>query len=283
MPVRQTQNFGALALLALLTVLVYTPYAGAHPGCDNPNHKPIIRPAFVDSLKINFRVQPCCASSLDACAKQKPNCTIARRLVSFVNWMDSTGGRFSEENMAGILQQRYTTFIDTKRYTADQKGWPVIGDRNAPLTVMMYFSGTCPMCKTNFRDLHREVTNGRLKGRVNIVCKPFGTGLANRALTAAYDAGRFSDFMLALANVQGRIDEEVLLSIADMMLFDRHAFKNLMDKPELAARVEKSSQEADKNGVTHVPTYFIGGQRYTSILDPRWIIDAIEYIMETRK
>lgn len=281
--VRKVQKKLALILLALPALLVYAPSVNAHPGCNNPNHQPVIRPAFVDSLKKNFRVRQCCASALDACAKQKPNCTIASRLINFVDWIDSIGGQTTEERMADELQKRYTTFSDTKRYTNDEKGWPLIGERNAPFTVVMYFSGTCPLCKTNFRDLRQEVTNGKLKGRVKIVCKPFGTGLANRALTAAYDAGRFSDFMLALANVQGRIDEGVLLSIADMMLFDREIFKNSMERPELAARVDKSTKEAERNGVTHVPTYFMEGQKYNSNYNPRWIIDAIEYIMETRK
>lgn len=282
MTVRQTQNLPAPALLMLLALLIYAPSIGAHPGCNNPNHK-VTNDVFVNSLKKNFNVKPCCGSSLDACAKQKPNCTIAPRLINFIDWMDSTGGRFTEERMTEALQQRYASLTDTKRYAIDQRGWPVIGDRNAPLTVVMYYSGTCPMCKTNFSDLHGEVTKGRLKGRVNIVCKPFGTGLANRALTAAYDAGRFSDFMFAIANVQGRIDEEAILSIADVMLFDRQAFWNLMESPQLLARVELSSKEAERNGVTHVPTHFIAGQKYNSDLNLRWIIDAIEHIMETRK
>jgi predicted DsbA family dithiol-disulfide isomerase len=283
MSAKQAQNFPAPALFALLALLIYVPFVSAHPGCNNPNHIPLIRPAFVDSLKKNFRVRQCCASSLDACAKQKPNCAIAPRLISFIDWMNAAGGRYTEERVAEALQQRYATFTGTKRFTADQKEWPVIGDRNAPMTVVMYFSGTCPLCKTNFRDLHRTVTSGQLKGRVKIVCKPLGTGLANRALTAAYDAGRFSDFMFAIANVQGRIDEEVLLSIADNMLFDRQAFKNLMESPEIMKRVDMSTREAERNGVTHVPTYFIAGQRYNSVLEPLWIVDAIEYMMETGK
>jgi len=197
--------------------------------------------------------------------------------------MDSAGGRFTEERIAEALQQRYATFTDTRRHPVDLKGWPVIGERNAPMTVVMYFSGTCPLCKTNFRDLHREVTRGQLRGRVKIVCKPFGAGGTNRALTAAYEAGRFSDFMLELGNVQGRIDEEVILSIADKLLFDRRIFRASMENPELIARVERSTQEGERNGVTHVPTYFIEGRRYNSVFEPRWIVDAIEYMIETRK
>jgi len=269
-------------LLALTALLVHTPSISAHPGCNNPNHT-VTRPVFVYSLKQNFQVEPCCASLLNSCAKQKPNCTIAQRLIRFIDWMDSTGGRFTEERMEEALKQRYATFTDTKRHSIDLKGWPVVGDRNAPVTVVMYFSGTCPMCKTNFRDLHREVTRGQLRGRVNIVCKPFGAGMSNRALTAAHEAGRFSDFMLELGNVQARIDEEVILSVADMMLFDRQAFRTLMGKPELVERAERSSSEAERNGVTHVPTYFIEGRRYDSVLDWQWIVDAIEYMIETKK
>jgi len=195
--------------------------------------------------------------------------------------MDSLG-RVTGDQMDTALHRRYTSFTNTKTYTIDEQGWPLIGDRNAPLTMYMYFSGTCPLCKNNFRDLSRELATGRLRGRVKIIAKPFGAGPVNRALAAAQEMGRFSDFMLELGQISGRIEDHHIYAIANKMYLDGQRFKSLMESPNLLTRLEAATKEGEINGVTHVPTYFISGRRYDSLLEPRWIIDAIEFALETK-
>jgi len=191
--------------------------------------------------------------------------------------------RITEDKITEMLHGRYAMFTDTKRFTADPQGWPVIGDRNAPTTVIKYFSATCPMCKTHFKILHHEVTAGRLKGKVKIVSKPFGPTAQNRALAAAHEMGRFTDFMLELANAGGRVDEGTIYATADRMYLDRQRFTAAMENPDLLKRVEASTAEGERNGVTHIPTYFIEGMRYTSAMDPWWVIDAFEFVAENKK
>jgi len=235
---------------------------------------------IADSLRNSFKVGQCGNTTLEKALTQKPACAIAPRLASFLKWMDSLGTATDPKVVEG-LQERYASLASTQKHAIDTKGWPVTGDAGAPLTIAMYFSGTCPTCKNNYKDLYAAVTAGPLKGKVKIVSKPFGTGDANRALTAAHELGRFSDFMLALGRVSGHVDEEVLYATADIMLFDRDRFKTLMDSKELTKRVEQSSEEAAQNGVTHVPTYFIAGRRYNSVLTQRWIMDAAEFMIES--
>ncbi|MDR0330826.1 MAG: DsbA family protein [Chitinispirillales bacterium] len=238
-----------------------------------------LKSAYLDSLQKNFYVEHCCASKLADCAKKKPACKIAPRLANFIAWMDSVG-RNSDEKFDEALSARYLSLADKKKYAADAKGWPLIGNANAPLTVVMYISGTCPTCKSNFKEMHREVTAGSLKGKAKIIVKPFGTGVANRALAVAHDLGRFPDFMLALAEVKVRIDEEVLYSVADNLYLDRDKFKAFVESPATMKRVEQSTAEAERNGVRLVPTYLISGRRYESVSTGRWVVDAIEYAIE---
>jgi len=240
----------------------------------------VVRPEFVDSLRENFPVGLCCNAPLGRCAIEKPNCSAAPRLMSFLQWMDSTK-QIPEERIAEMLDSRHTTLTDKTRYTSDLKGWPVIGDPRAPFTVVMYYSGTCPLCKTNFTDLHMVLTTGRLRGKVNIVAKPFGAAPVNRALVAAHEMGRFSDFMIELGKIKGRIEEQHVMGIADGMYLDRQRFQELMESKEVEKRIEEATEEGRRNGVTHIPTYFMGGRRYNSSLFPRWIVDAIEFLMET--
>jgi protein-disulfide isomerase len=228
----------------------------------------------------NFRVEPCCGGTLEACAAQKPNCAIAARLASFTVWMDSLG-TVPGDRMAEALQNRYETFADSRKFSSDLKGWPVVGDPNAPTTMVSYYSVTCPLCKSSFVELYTAVTSGPLKGRVKIVPKPFGAGTANIAAVAAHEMGRFAEFMIALGQENARIDENVIYKIADNMGLDRGKFKSLIEDPRLLKRAEQSVEEGRTNGVTHVPTYFIDGRRYESVINTRWIIEAIDFIQET--
>jgi protein-disulfide isomerase len=239
-----------------------------------------LRSPFLDSLQQNFYVEACKAKLSDAV--KNPGCKVAPRLNAFVAWMDSTGNA-TDSIFGAAIKDRYRTLTARERYTADVKGWPLIGEASSPLTVIMYFSGTCPLCKNNFIELEREVTSGRLKGRVKIVAKPFGNNILNKALTVAHDVGRFSAFMHAFASIKERIDENIISDIAASMYLDRDKFKAAMESPSVAARVEAAHTEGNKNGVELVPTYFINGRRYESVSLPRWIIDAFEYHYEVEK
>ena len=238
---------------------------------------------FIDSLMVNFNVGQCCDNTaLDQCANRKPQCTIAPRLISFVLWIDSTK-RVANDKIAEGLRDRYASLTDAKRFAIDTAGWPATGDPKSPLTLAVYFSGTCPTCKMTYRDLYYAVTSGKLKGKALLVAKPFSANPVNNALIAAHGMGKFNDFMLDLAKRNTRIDENLMLSIAKEMNIDSAKFKAAMENPALVKRVELANKEAVKNAVTHVPTFFISGQRYNSVLDGRWIIDAVEYVHETKR
>ncbi|MDR2693841.1 MAG: DsbA family protein [Chitinispirillales bacterium] len=236
---------------------------------------------YLDSLQRDYYVEAC-KSKLPAAAKN-PGCPVGERLNSFVEWMDSISGAPHDSVYGNALKSHYETLAGKTKYAADIKGWPLIGDASAPLTVVMYFSGTCPLCKRNFAELYREVNAGSLKGKVKIVAKPFGITGVNKALVAAHDMGRFADIMLALAHVEGRVDEETVYNIAETMYFVRDKFKSVAESPSVAERVKAAHSEGNKNGVELVPTYFIGGRRYESVNNMWWIINTMEYMVRETK
>ena len=233
---------------------------------------------YLDSLQRNFYVEACKSKLGDAV--KNPSCKAAPRLNAFVEWMDSIGGAPHDSVYGKALKDHYASLAPKTRYASDIKGWPVVGEASSPLTVVMYFSGTCPLCKRNFAELHQEVTKGRFKGKIKIIAKPFGVNSVNKALVAASDMGRFADIMLALARAEGRVDEETVYNIAETMYFDRGKFKETAESPSVAARVDAAYAEGKKNGVELVPTYFIGGRRYDSVSNTWWIVDTFEYIYE---
>ncbi len=240
-----------------------------------------LKSPYLDSLQRNYYVEVCKAKLPDAA--KKPGCRVGARLNAFVEWMDSIGGAPHDSIYGNALKSHYETLASKTKYAADIKGWPLVGDAAAPLTVVMYFSGTCPLCKRNFAELYWEVTAGRFKGKVRIVAKPFGVNNVNKALVAAHDMGRFADVMLALAHAEGRVDEETVYNIAESMYFIRDKFKAIAESPSVAERVNASYAEGKKNGVELVPTYLIGGRRYESVSNTWWIVDTFQYMYDEIK
>ena len=246
---------------------------------------------FIDSLQNNFIIEwcgkgPIRPQSLAECAKNNPDYTPARRLISLLAWMDSIG-RITNDKMAEALSDRYDMYkmLLTANPTAviNNEGWPLSGDPKSPLTITMYFSTTCPLCKTSYRDLHNAVTTGPLKGKAKLVSKPFVITPQNTALTAAHELNRFHDFMIALGQRGGRVDDNLINAIVDSLKIDKKRFNALLEDPKLAKRLEESTQEGRNNGVSLVPTMFISGFRYNHFLDSRWVVDAVEFMHESRK
>jgi hypothetical protein len=234
---------------------------------------------YLDSLQRNFYVEVCKAKLSDAI--KNPGCKAAPRLYEFVDWLDSVGRGAPHDSVLGnALKSHYESLTSKNKYAADIKGWPLVGDPASPLTVVMYFSGTCPLCKRNFVELQHAVTAGKLKGKVRIAAKPFGKNNVNKALVAAHDMGRFTDIMIALAHADGRVDEETVYAIANEMYFDRNKFKAAAESKSVNDRVNAAYEEGQKNGVELVPTYFIGGRRYDSVSNTWWILDTFEYMYE---
>jgi 2-hydroxychromene-2-carboxylate isomerase len=263
-----TASIQALIPALVLITVVFSAPAGA-----------ALKSRYLDSLQKNFYVESCKAKLGDAA--KNPACKVAPRLIDFVDWLDSVGRTAPHDSVLGnALKSHYESLASKNRYAADIKGWPVVGEASSPLTVVMYFSGTCPLCKKNFVELHREVTAGAFKGKVRIVAKPFGANSVNKALVTAHDMGRFTDIMLALAHADGRVDEETVYEIARTMYLDRDKFKAAAESKSVEDRVNAAYAEGKKNGVELVPTYFIGGRRYESVSNTWWIMDTFQYIFE---
>lgn len=244
------------------------------------------RQALVDSLLNNFMIESCAGGAnvpLKQCAEQKPKSPVAPRLITFLKWVDSTG-RISNDKIVEALLDRYKTFAaPVYANVLKTHGWPVDGDPNSPVTITMYFSATCPTCKTTYTVFHEAVTKGSLKGKAKLVSKPFSNTPQNKALIAAHRLNKFSEFMQGLAKKGGRVDENLVYAIADSLKMDKNIFKKLIEEdPEITRALEESTHEGRANGVELVPTIFMNGRRYNSSLDARWIIDAALYTYETR-
>ena len=234
-----------------------------------------------DFVAASFPVVACGSLPLKQAAVSKPSCVSAKHLYPFARWL-AAKGKTNDECMKD-LTDRQQSFGDTGRFHIDLTGVPIGGDGAAPVTIVVYVSGLCPLCKYVSCELYREVTSGALKGKVRLAIKPCRASRADEALVASVHFKKSWEFLDALHNVKIRPDEPVLLKIADSLGIPADTFKRYLDTRELRSVIERNSAEAVGNGVSIAPTIFINERRYHSYKDPRWVVDAALYENEKRE
>jgi protein-disulfide isomerase len=234
----------------------------------------------LDSIEHAFFLSQCCNTTMSDCLAKKPSCSIAARFHAFLKWLvarDTKSSTIAEE-----LDKRYESLTSAKTASIDTAAFPVAGDRRAPVLIAGYVSATCPLCHVITRELYAAVTTGPLAGKAKFMAKPFGTGFANRSLSAMKDHGKYWEYFIAIANVKNRIDSMTVFRIADSLGITTAALKQRMKDSKIDSALAAVTKEANANGVSLVPTLFIDRVRYRSYKDPLWIIDAAEYRYQAR-
>lgn len=232
---------------------------------------------MVGAIVAQARVGGCCDTSVAACAASS-DCSLGRRLEAFARWLVSVG-RDSTRVAAGV-EERCRTMENLDTLPMAPSPYPVAGDPNAPVLISVYVTGSCNLCKHVTARLYESVTDGPMRGRARLEVQPFATGVADRALAAAAVLGAFWPYLTDLATTQERLDMRPLVRRASSLGFDRQRFEELMDSDSLFTILGRSAQAGRANGVEVTPTVFIDHRRYRSFKDPRWVLDAVEYVGE---
>jgi protein-disulfide isomerase len=266
-----------LSVFVTFIFLIFPTFAADSP---NTQLSPAQQKEF-DSLARSFHVAACDSLSLAASLGRTPPCRMAVFMAPFAKWLVGKGKTLDECKKDCIA--RSECMASTKRFTIDLSDMPVAGDGKAPVSIVMYMSAMCPLCKYLAAEMYRKVTTGALKGKATLLAKPFTSGTGDRALLAADHYKKYWDYIIALNSVKMRPDEPILLRVADSLGMPKAAFKNLLIDTAIGQRLEGFRKEGERNEVTMTPTFFINGKRYRSYKDPQWVVDAALYEYEGLK
>jgi protein-disulfide isomerase len=264
-----------------LVLLLFFPSGAQQQNPAGPDTLTVPQTQQLDSIEKIIRIGECCNGSLFSCLREKPACTMARRFNALAKWLMAK--RTSPQTIVDEINKRYDCLTSQSKSSIDTSAFPIVGDQGAPVLIMAYVSGTCPLCHRITRELYAAVAKGGpLFGKARLTVKPFGKATANLSMCAANKLGRFWDFFIALSSVQIRADSAVVFHVADSIGIKPGVLSALIKDPQTLAMASASMQEADRNDVTVAPTVYLSGVRYKSYKDPRWIIDAAEYLFEAR-
>ena len=142
-----------------------------------------------------------------------------------------------------------------------------IGDRDAPIVLLMFTEHHCRYCKEFYRQhfpaLHEEfIQQGTVKLQVGILPlrKYIHSENAALGLLCAATQGKGIP-MHELLFTLGAKDRDVLLSEARTLDLDIDLFTACLDSPDTQKTVDRQKSLARSLDVTVVPTFFINGEK----------------------
>jgi protein-disulfide isomerase len=265
--------FSSALLLAGIFILLQT----------SPKNRPSLTPkqrAMADSIRSTYYEKDCCSSTLAKCVSEKKLCVLATHLDTFLTWVagiESTSTQITEQ-----MDKRYKTLTSDSIVRIDTAGLLAGGNPSSPISVVLYVSALCPLCKYVSSELYNAVTIGSLNGKAKLIIKPYGLTIGDMAIMAAMEQKKLWEYILALKDRKERLDEAGYIRIADSLALDMPAFKKQIHDPKLATLLATSKKEGFDNGVTTTPGIFINNHPYHSYKDPQWVTDACLYEFERK-
>lgn len=165
----------------------------------------------------------------------------------------------------------------------------ILGDPNAPVTVIEYADFQCPYCGRFFETTEKQIRENYIKsGKVKMVYRDFPfidqftddakkkneSHLSAEAAECAKDQGKFWAFHDALYNSEitdshennGNLNRALFVTLAKNVGLDVDGFSSCYDSHKYAEAVSKSVNDAQAIGVNSTPTTFVNGK---NIVDAR--------------
>ncbi len=139
------------------------------------------------------------------------------------------------------------------------EGLPALGNPDGDVTVVEFSDYNCGYCKRVFPVLWDKVNaDGNIKLYVMEypILGDSSVYAARAALAAPQD--KYEDFHRALMDHKGKLDEDVVMSIAKDQDIDTDALTTAMKDPQVDAKIARSFQIAQALGITGTPAFIIG-------------------------
>jgi protein-disulfide isomerase len=147
----------------------------------------------------------------------------------------------------------------------DIAGAPVIGAKNAPVTIVAFSDFQCPFCGRvvpTLKELEKQY-EGKIKVAFKNQPLPFhqNARIAANAGLAAHEQGKFWEMHDKMFANQQALDRASLERYAQEVGLDMGKFKAALDSNKFDAQITKDSNEGQAIGANGTPTFFINGRQ----------------------
>lgn len=143
---------------------------------------------------------------------------------------------------------------------------PILGPKNAPVTIVEYSDFECPYCKRGDQSLKEAIAayDGKVKVAFKHYPLPFHKKApgASKAAMAAGEQGKFWEFHdLLFEHQQNLGSEETYIKYAEQLGLNVDKFKKDLQNPEYQKIIDADMAQGSKVGVRGTPAFFINGER----------------------
>lgn len=142
---------------------------------------------------------------------------------------------------------------------------PVLGDKNAPVKLVIFSDFSCPHCATLAADVKKLIT---ARTDVAAVWKDFPLSVlrpeaqsAHIAAQCAADQGKFWDYAERLFASRNAFSRTTFLKIAQELQLNPATFAACLEDQNVVLRIQTSIEEGNALRIDATPFVFIGDQR----------------------
>lgn len=161
--------------------------------------------------------------------------------------------------------------FSAKSDTFDKEKWmdddAILGDPNAPVTIIEFSDYECPFCQRYYLTTYQQIKEEYVDtGKVNIVFRDFPLNFhpnAQKAAEAAECAGEQGKYY----EMHDRLFESgVLGGVTTFKIYaanlglDTEAFNECLDSGEMASEVKKDLRDGQSFGIRGTPAFIIEGE-----------------------
>lgn len=158
---------------------------------------------------------------------------------------------------------------------------PVLGDKNAPVTIIEFSDYQCPFCKRFHDQVFPEIKKNYIDtGKVRYVFRDNPLSFHPLAKPAAIAAscggeqGKFWEFNDFLFGGTQNLQKEAILKQAEEIGLNVDKFTACLDDPKHDAEIQKDQQDAAKYGARGTPGFFVGKSTASGEIEGTYIRGA---------
>lgn len=172
----------------------------------------------------------------------------------------------------------------------------ILGDPEAPVTLIEYGDFQCPWCGKLFAEVEAPLRDNYIqKNKVKMVYRNFAflgpeSFAAAEAAECAKDQSKFWAFHDALYKAEvadgvehnGNLDRDLFVQIATDNELDIKEFTSCFDSGEYVDKVKNDSSQARLVGVNGTPALFLNGQQVGGFITYSQLSPIIDQILNTK-
>ncbi len=151
----------------------------------------------------------------------------------------------------------------------------VLGDKNAPVTLIEFSDYECPFCKRHFTNTYPEIKKKYIDtGKVKMIFRDFplnfhdpnATDQAMAAECAREQGGdkmyyAYHDLIFQTTTSNKGLAKDKLYELAEQAGVNKTKFKTCLDSGKFKDEVQKDLADGQRAGITGTPGFLVNGQR----------------------